>query len=146
MTRWITEQEVFGRLPFQIRPPAQVTQDGSGGIMASTWMMLSSSVETEIEVRLSAAGLAQVEHPLIRDAANLMMAAQVCRRIQAYKEMADSYFAEANVKLRLYFDKVARVSEDQGAAQMVVPTANLIDDSDLSGSGLRLSVFEGISL
>ena len=146
--RFVDEDAVLSLTPFSLLPPAQVSRDGDGGVTEATWDRLRETVDVELEVRLQAAGVISTlwRHKLVLHAANLLMSAQICRRMQAYQETANSYFAEANVKLRLFFDKVAKVSEGTQTAQVVVPTATLLDDSALSDSQSRLSVFEGIRL
>lgn len=150
MGRFSNEAGVWAVLPFDIHPPDEVRADGNGGVTRATYELLVTSVETEITVRLDAAGIIPSSplrrHALVRDAANLLVAAQICRKLKSFQDQANSLFADANIKLRLFFLNVAGYSEGQASGEVVVSVGEVLTDSELANSGLGLSVFASIKI
>lgn len=149
MGRFAQEDQIFSLMPFDMRRPEQVAADGQGGVTRRTFDYLVESVETEILVRLETAGVPVnlYTHGLIRDAANLLVAAQISRKNKAYLDTANSYFADANVKLRLFFDNVAGYSEVYpSGGEVVLTSEDLFTDNDLADSGIGLSVFQKVKV
>lgn len=149
MGRFSQEEQVFSLLPFDMRRPEQVSADGQGGVTRKTFDYLTDSVEAEILVRLEAAGVSRslYSHSLVRDAANLLVAAQITRKNKAYIESANSFFADANIKLRLFFDNVVGYSESYSAGgEIVITSEEPFTDNDLADSGIGLSVFQKVKV
>lgn len=146
--RYATEDGVFALLPFDMNRPATVVRDGDRGVSRPTFDALADSVETEITVRLDQAAVPQSmrRHKLVVHAANLLIAAQLCRKMKNFQDQAASFFAEANVKLRLFFGGVANYAENQSQAEVVVGETVAIGDSTLASSGLGLSVFASVKI
>lgn len=147
MGRFSQEDQVFSLLPFDMRRPDQVTADGQGGVTRRTFDYLTNSVEAELLVRIESAGVSRTlyGHPLLRDAANLLVAAQIARKNKAFIDSANSFFADANIKLRLFFDNVAGYSETySGAGEVIITADEVLTDNELADSGIGLSVFQRI--
>lgn len=144
--RYSTEDGVWALLPFDTKRPDAVRRDGEMGVTRATYDQLVLSVESEITVRLDVAGIkaAQRRHRLVTDAANLLVAAQICRKVQNYQAVAASYFADANVKLRLFLESVGGYAEGQSGGEVVLGVGMALTDADLADSGLGLSVFASV--
>ncbi|GAA5500463.1 hypothetical protein Dxin01_00184 [Deinococcus xinjiangensis] len=145
--RYSTESGVWAWLPFDVYKPDQVQQDGQRGVTRPTYDYLLDSVETEMSVRLDRAGVpaAKRRHKLLTDAANLFMAAQVARKLKSYQEFANSAFADANIKFRLFLETVG-ASEGQAEGEVLVSVGETLTDSDLADSGIGLSVFAKVKV
>lgn len=145
-----SEDGVFALLPFDMKRPLDVLKDGQGGVTQATWDSLLEDVETEMQVRLDAEGVPAPErsHQLIVGAANRFLAAQVCRKNKVYQEQANSFFADANIKLKLFFQKVMRREEEMTAPEVVVNvlTAEQTRVQDYGLSQSYLSVFSNIKI
>lgn len=140
----ISEDYVFALLPFDVKRPADVRVDGQGGITPATYAMLVDSVMTELEVRLTkgAVPTAQQEHKLLQQAGALLVAGAICRKLKTYQDQANSMFADANVKIRLFFDGVMGSSEGGQSAEVVIESiSTALTDTDYASSASFLSVF-----
>lgn len=117
----ITEDGVFSHMPDKTRRPADTPRDGDGGVSASTYARMVASQLLETEARLRKEGVEQTlwEHLLVQDFMEMCLAARICRRLRTYQELADSLFADANIKLNLFLEGFAGVAEDIGPAQAV---------------------------
>lgn len=141
-----TEEGVTSVLPFNMKRPDEVRIDGEQGVTRPTYDLLLDSVETEITVRLDSAGVtaSMRRHKLITQAADRLMAAQIARKMKTFQDLANSLFAEANVKLRLFFDGVHGTSEGReklAAPLVILGDTTLLTDNDFAGSRSGLNIF-----
>ena len=118
----IDPDKTYIHIPTDIKKPAEVASDGRGGVTLETFNSLAISQQVELEVRLTLAGVPETlwEHALLREAAEMMVAARILRRLRTFQEVGDSLFADANIKLRLFFSGVANVSEEGSGMELVV--------------------------
>lgn len=117
----ITEAGVWFHIPADIPLPSQAP-DRPGAIRAAEFERLKSGVLTELAVRFtrSQAEEAHWGHDLVRDASEMLVAARILRRVRSYQEIADSLFADANVKIRLWFEGVVGKDEHGTGAELLV--------------------------
>jgi hypothetical protein len=117
----LTEDGVWTHLVADLKRPISVTEDGKGGVTVDTFNRLKAGVVVEFTVRCQVAGVdvALYEHPLLIDAMEIQLAARILRRLRVYQEVADSLFADANIKWRLFLEGVAGVSEDGTYIEMI---------------------------
>jgi hypothetical protein len=117
----LSEDGVFSHLVADLKRPRDVPEDGRAGITQTTYNRIRASVETEFAAKLHMAGVpvSLHEHPLLNDAAEVQLAARILRRLRTYQEVADSLFADSNVKWRLFLEAVAGVSEDGGYIDLI---------------------------
>ena len=116
-----TEDGVWSHMPDRVRRPAETLRDGDGGVSQSTYDRLNASHKLETEARLRKEGVSITlwGHLLVADYMEMCLAARICRRLRTYQELADSLFADANIKLNLFLEGFAGVAEDIGPAATV---------------------------
>lgn len=117
----ISEDGVFTHVVADINRPDEVQQDGRGGVTTATYNRLKAGVEVEFQARLLLAQVdpALYDHPLLIDAMEIQLAARLLRRLRTFQEVADSLFADANIKWRLFLEAIAQTTEDGGVIDMV---------------------------
>jgi hypothetical protein len=117
----LSENGVFAHVVADLERPYKVDQDGRAGITQGTYDRLEQGVKTEFAARLYMAGVPSNlhEHALLVDAMELQLAARILRRLRVYQEVADSLFADSNVKWRLFLEAIAGVTEDGGYIDLV---------------------------
>lgn len=122
----ISEDGVYTHVVADISRPSDVAQDGRGGVTQDTYNRLRIGVGVEFAARLHMAQVDPVlfDHPLLIDAMELQLAARILRRLRTYQEVADSLFADANIKWRLFLEAVAQTTEDGNAIDLV----NIVED------------------
>lgn len=143
---YASERGVFSVLPFGIKSPDDVRIDGEQGVTRETYTRLLDSVETEITVRLDAGRVPTQlrRHKLIVQAADRLMAAQIARKMKSYQELANSLFADANIKLRLFFESVHGTPEGQARGNVptvVVSQSAALTDTDFASSNPGFTIF-----
>lgn len=118
----ITVEGVWLHMPVGIKLPDQVTADGQQGVTANTYQRIADGVEVELSARLAGLQVTDedlLEHDLLNEAACMWVAARILRKLRTYQEIADSLFADANIKLRVFLENLAGVSEDVGTGATV---------------------------
>jgi hypothetical protein len=116
-----TEAAVMAYIPQDVLDPDDVLRDGQGGVTRATYNRIVATTLTELTARLNLEGVESQyrTHALLRDVVDLLVAARICRRMRVHQETADSLFADANIKLRLFFEAVAGVVEGEGELALV---------------------------
>ena len=138
-----TVEAVLSYVPGELTHPQAVMRDGQGGVSEETYGRLVNNTLVELEARLDLEDVPEAlrQHQLLTDVSELLIAARICRRMRIHQETADSLFAEANMKLRLYFEAIAGVIEGAGRIELVgdtvAPDPWEIDLSDLAGAFLE---------
>lgn len=117
----VSEEGVWLYIPTDLPKPS-AAPDRAGNVGQAEYDRLKNGVLIELEVRFHSAGIPQDlwQHTLVRDAAEMMIAARILRRIRTYQDVSDSLFADANVKLRLFFEGVAGKSENGTGIEMLI--------------------------
>jgi len=117
----VTVSGVLSYVPIELKAPEEVTRDGQGGVSEETYFKLVNNTTVELDARLNMESVpaALRNHELLNDVAELLVAARICRRMRIHQETADSLFAEANMKLRLFFESVAGVVEGESDIELV---------------------------
>lgn len=117
----VLEQNVFLALPENVRKPDMVLEDGKGGVTRYAYdrLVRSQLLETEARLRKEGVETALWSHELVTEYMELCIGARVLRRIKVYQELADSLFADANIKLNLFLEGFAGVAEDIGPVSAV---------------------------
>lgn len=143
----IPEDMVFSFVPFGMKRPEQVSQDGQAGITRKTYDILLDSIQTELQARMrsSKIPLERWGDPLVVQAGALMMAANICRKVGTYRDHADALFADANIKYRLFYSSVMGYDEGGGGyASAVVESVTELTDTQFGSSDPFLSVFDRV--
>ena len=117
----ILEDNVWTNLPENILRPSVVQVDGKGGVTNYAYERLLKSQLLETEARLRKEGVEQAlwSHDLVTEYMEMCVAARILRRMRNYQEIADSLFADANMKLNLFLEGFAGVAEDIGPVAAV---------------------------
>lgn len=117
----LTEDGVWAHLVADLKRPNEVTKDGQGGITRETYERLEQSVIVEFTARCTLARVPESlrDHPLLKDAMELQLAARILRRLRAYQEVADSLFADANIKWRLFLEAIAKTDESGAHPELI---------------------------
>ncbi len=113
--------EVWYYMPADVRRPEEVVREGQGGVTLAAFRHIKEGVKAEAVSVLRANGVPEAiwDHPLVRDYIILQIAARVLRRVRAYQELADSLFADSNIKLRSFMEGVAGIAPDAGTGDWV---------------------------
>jgi hypothetical protein len=133
-------------IPMELQHPDDVEKDGQGGVTRDTYDRIVYNTKVELRARLDFEGVAMVhrDHDLLNDVAELLVAARICRRMRIHQETADSLFAEANMKLRIFYESIAGVIEGEGEIELVgdtqTPDRWEIELADLSEAFLDKAV------
>lgn len=133
------EDDIFLLLPESVLKPDDTRADGQGGLTRQSFDRLVQIVEGELSVRVSDSDVTpeMLAHPLLSAAASLFVAAYFLRRLQRFQEQANSYFADANIKLSLWFRKIVKRGEDEAGAEIVPGVAKEIIELAVSVPHLR---------
>lgn len=146
----VTVAGVMSYIPGELKFPEDVVRDGQGGVSLETYNRIVANTLVELEARLDLEGIdaSYRDHALLNDVAELLVAARITRRLRIHQETADSLFADANMKLRLFYEAVAGIVEGQGDIELVsnteAPDDWEIDLSDLSASFLDKVLNEAV--
>lgn len=124
----IDVERVYRYIPGEVRRPDEVTREGQGGVTMAGYNQLAEGVKAETYAHLSSNGVPSDlwGHILIREYMEMQVAARILRRIRAFQELADSLFADSNIKLKTFFSGVANIPLDVG-------TGSSVDDTPLLG-------------
>lgn len=138
----VTEAGVLAYIPSDVKAPDDVMRDGQGGVTRETYDRVVASTITEMTARLDLEGVDSSfrDHSLLNDVLELLVAARLTRKLRVHQETADSLFAEANMKLRLFFEGVVGTTEGEGEISLVgddEPTIWKIELTDLTGAFLE---------
>lgn len=117
-------ERVYRYIPGEVRRPDEVTREGQGGVTMAGFNQLVEGVKAETYAHLTANNVPQElwQHTLIREYMEMQVAARILRRIRSYQEVADSLFADSNIKLRTFFEGVANIPMDVGIGQSIDDT------------------------
>jgi hypothetical protein len=140
---WVDPDRVYSYIPAEIKRHVNVVADGQGGITSDTYDVFVNDVEDEIQTRLLGIDITTltstytqaqkdlVDRTLIT-ASSLLVAAKICRRLKSYTEISNSLFADANIKLRLVFEKLLGVGGENQQAPEFVENTGAVLITDLS--------------
>ncbi|ABU96924.1 hypothetical protein [Thermus phage P23-45] len=123
----VSVDEVWYYMPAEVRRPEEVVREGQGGVSLAAFRHIKNGVMAEAASHLKANGVPEGlwNHELIRDYILMQIAARILRRVRAYQELADSLFADSNIKLRAFLEGVAQVAPDVGTGDWVEDEAIL---------------------
>lgn len=98
---------VYSHIPANLRMPGEVNRDGEQGITQATYDKIVGDSLVELEAQLDMLGVPEElrQHPLLVSYMELVSAARITRRLRIHQETADSLFADANIRLRLFLER-----------------------------------------
>lgn len=117
----IEVERVFRYIPGEVRRPDETTREGQGGVTMAGFNQLVEGVKAETYAHLKANEVPQElwDHVLLKEYMEMQTAARILRRIRAFQELADSLFADSNIKLRAFLEGVANTPPDVGLGDSV---------------------------
>ena len=112
-------EQVWYYLPAEVRKPEEVVREGQGGVTLPAFNHIMQGVRAEAAAHLSTNGIPVTlwSHSLLQDYIAMQVAARILRRIRSYQELANSLFADSNIKLRAFMESEAQVAPDAGMGE-----------------------------
>ncbi len=117
----IRVEEVWYYMPADVRKPDEVAREGQGGVTQAAFEHIKNGVMAETTAILVANGV-RAElwgHDLVKDYMLMQVAARILRRIRVYQEVANSLFADSNIRLRNFLEGVVGIAPDVGEGRGV---------------------------
>lgn len=104
----------------KIKRPPDVSP-GQPGVDEFSYNRIHRSTMLELQARMRANQVPEEhwDNELLNDAFSMMVCARMLRRMRSYQEVADSLFADANIKIRLFMEGVVGIVEDAGTIETV---------------------------